>query len=317
MNHRVERQLAEWASDKPPFLVMLTLGAVTGAGIAQELLQLVSERHKFTTKFAKPEPPTWLPFYKGHRVWSDEICRLLGLVDGDGEPLTRMLDMMRLATRQAVADPDAFKAELQQMPPDELKATFMEGHEMWQSLAKGSIMEAAGSDDQWIDDAAVGVASQSQAFGFLLRVWFPCWILHKQHPSQLYRAARLGDDDAMESLLRLDKTLLLDPAIARQVFDSAYAKGRGRFRRFADAIKGQPRGKMTSAKIKKRTAALVAQWSEECGFPISVAEIRRVFDILAGHDGKLADNELPAAPESFAKAVQREKTWQPIRLDKS
>jgi hypothetical protein len=50
---------------------------------------------------------------------------------------------------------------------------------------------------------------------FFMRVWFPCVIAYGQWPTRLFASARRGNVDALYKLLRIDKSILADPFIAK------------------------------------------------------------------------------------------------------
>lgn len=52
---------------------------------------------------------------------------------------------------------------------------------------------------------------------FFMLVWVPCWVKYDMYATQLYRQARLGDQQSLERLLRLDKRVVANPAISKHV----------------------------------------------------------------------------------------------------
>ena len=65
---------------------------------------------------------------------------------------------------------------------------------------------------------------KSAAVRFLVCVEVPCWLEAGEYSTRLMRRARHGSVEALETLLKIDKTVLLDPMIQR--FYYRVAQGR-------------------------------------------------------------------------------------------
>lgn len=323
MNRDIQREIEKWAEGRPPFFVQFAVSLASNAADAAALVALVCDRHKVADVFERPgkDKDLWLSFYRKHRVWADGVCVATDCVDDDGRPLIHFLDDMRGALREARKDPDAFieefKAELEGENGEELTHIFNDTRDAMGEWVQDTIEEAAAEeDDADLDFDGFEEMVNEEAMQFMFRVWLPCALYHQIHPMLLYRKAKVGDLDALDALLRIDKMLLRDPAIMNHVVAAAYAKKRGPFVKLSNAIGGRPRGNMKAGKAKKRLAALVVQWSHQYGKPITAPDMQRLFDILAKHQGALIDSTLGPSPEAFGKGVQREKNWLPLPTDK-
>lgn len=312
------KKLEEWAEGKPAYLVLLAMQVMPMAAMLADFIAMLGERHQLHAVLPKPQPDLWRTFYRKHRTWQRGVCKSM---DIDSEALV-ILDELRRMGRRAKTDPDALREEIiesfTELGPEQTAELMQEARTASSAELEESYREAIEPEHlSEEEEEQVGRGMQTQEAGFLVRVWLPCWVLHKTTPWHLYRKAMRGSTDAIEILLRIDKTRLADPAIMRHVVDSAYGPVRGHYKRLTDAIAGQPRGKMTSGKLKRRLAAWIAQWSAEAGTPITAADLGRLYDILAARDGNLHDPEISPSPESFSKAVQREKNWPLADPDKN
>ena len=65
-----------------------------------------------------------------------------------------------------------------------------------------------------IDDEDVLPHMTSCAGQFLLQVWLPSWVLHREYPTRLFALASEGDVDALVALVELDKCAILAPELA-------------------------------------------------------------------------------------------------------
>lgn len=141
---------------------------------------------------------------------------------------------------------------------------------------------------------------------FLARVELPCQVLYREPPGLLMRRARLGDLDALDKLIRLDKTVLCDPVIAEHWAGLMEQKPTQR-QRWLTAIAGHPK-KVDEKFIRTSLAALLLQESIRQGCRMSSTEIREFFEMFVpGY--RLEDHEMPFG-EALTKALQRQRTWQ-------
>lgn len=147
---------------------------------------------------------------------------------------------------------------------------------------------------------------------FFLKVIFPCWIFYNDHHSILLRKARQGDTDSLQKILTLDKTLIGDRLINRQITTSISADPL-KFELITRAIQRKPKELNTLSRLKTSLAGLISVVSEELGHRFTAPQIKELFDAVAvdyGYD-ELIDSDLPDSPWTFSKAIQRERPfWQ-------
>jgi hypothetical protein len=141
---------------------------------------------------------------------------------------------------------------------------------------------------------------------FFIRVLIPCWITAKALPAQLLRKARQGDLEALDWLLRIDKSVIHDPKISEIIRTDSNNPRRARFNRIAKSFSSFiPQLKKSKIKLGL-LSFLSAAFSEFGG--IDAPELRKLFDEFANSrsDGKtLTDPDLPAGLEAFSKAIRR------------
>ncbi|WP_319471300.1 hypothetical protein [uncultured Pseudodesulfovibrio sp.] len=148
---------------------------------------------------------------------------------------------------------------------------------------------------------------------FSFRIFLPCWLQYFEHPTSLFRRARLGDLDALDKLLRIDKRVIADTRISRHIATHGINPQRPEFRRLVKAIEGAPR-KLSVTKVKTFLAAFLYGLSKHLGSPMTYPQIQDLFDQSAQERGLgLTDPDLEMAPHSFEKAVRRNLSFWGLR----
>lgn len=141
---------------------------------------------------------------------------------------------------------------------------------------------------------------------FFIKVFMPCFLMYKTYPIKLFRKARLGDIDALEKLVRLDDSIILDKRISK-IYHSSSTK-RSVKERLNNSLASGPKEKVDRKKVKMSLGGLISFYSEKLGKRINEREIRHCFDEIAKQKGNGdIDVDIPESPEAFAKAIQRER----------
>src|ERR1051326_3163536 len=154
------------------------------------------------------------------------------------------------------------------------------------------VREQDKDDDDPETDAEWAVLVAKPEMQFFLCVWLPCYIEYRVYSSRLFASARrdkgqirgpeqLRIADALDKLLRIDKSVLFEPRIAKHWHESARARHKGRFKKLAKAVAGRPAGSMTIEKTKRALAALVVELAKLCLVKITEPEVRELFDLVA------------------------------------
>ncbi|MFA9477746.1 hypothetical protein ACERK3_05495 [Phycisphaerales bacterium AB-hyl4] len=164
-------------------------------------------------------------------------------------------------------------------------------------------------DDYQEDSVDVGEALKLPEIQFFFRIWIVSWVEYQQSPHDLMKLARKGDLDALTKLLRLDKAVVADPAIANEIHRAARHGQTARFRKLADSIGSGPPGPMAPKQVKLRLVALISQFSKMMGEPLNEPQIRAIFDSVAlkhgKKSGKQRDSDLPLTSNALQTAIRR------------
>lgn len=318
VNDDANRRFTEWAKGKHPILALVAAQLATNASVATDMLRILAHGTKDLERL-RPLPPAarWLSFYRDH----DAVAR--GLVEAfypSTDPEISAYDFVyvlayfgRAVGRFTDEDRAQFKIYL----------TTEEGMELAKNLADmiNTFLRVGWYEVLTPDakptaecEASLEKAKDAGLLQFLLCVWIPSLVLANDYPSRLMRRARAGDMDALEHLLRLDKTVLQEPRIAEQLQDAWMTPRRARFRRLAAAIAGKPK-QLNSKAVKMRLAALASRFFQ-LEVAINSTELRDLFDIAMTMETggrQKVDTDLPESPEAIGKGVQRmRKLWSRI-----
>ncbi|BDQ37052.1 hypothetical protein SYK_14120 [Pseudodesulfovibrio nedwellii] len=140
---------------------------------------------------------------------------------------------------------------------------------------------------------------------FTFRIFLPCWLHYFETPTGLYRKARLGNLDALDKLLRIDKRVIGDTKISRHIAQYGANPASPEFKRLIKALEGAPR-KLSVTKVKTFLAAFLYGLSKHLGSPLTYPQVQDLFDQSAQKRGiGLTDPDLEMSPQSFEKAVRR------------
>ncbi len=111
---------------------------------------------------------------------------------------------------------------------------------------------------------------------FSFRIFLPCWLHYFEYPASLYRRARLGNLDALDKLLRIDKRVIADTKISRHIATHGINPQRPEFRQLVTAIEGSPR-KLSVTKVKNLPRS----------FPLWLIQTSRIADDLPANSRPL------------------------------
>jgi ASC-1-like (ASCH) protein len=151
-------------------------------------------------------------------------------------------------------------------------------------------------------------------------VLVPCFTIYNTYPIELLRNAQNGDNDALEKLIRLDKSIIFEPKISELIHQAQALKAQARIAMIKKALVSKPvKLNMNMKAIKCNLGGLISYLSDIFKQKITAADIRKLFDAIACDKG--IDNIDPdlsnMTPETFEKAIQRQRNfWNIILVDK-
>jgi hypothetical protein len=289
-------KIKEWAENKPKHIALFAQHSVILIETAFQLLYAIKKNAPFIQLLDEIPPYSkWLKYYRNHNLLKNYFDNTFLNTDKFFSLFFHYLDTFPEKPTSNRENPLDNKS---------LEEAYQAGLDVIELELKGNKPEHLPKQKK---------ALFHPEFIFLFKVFVPCVFLFREHPTTLYRRARLGDLDALDNLLRIDKAILCDPQISKHIYLASLQKNRTNFEKLAKAVEGSLSGKLDSRKTKFILAGFLSEFSEKLGHRLSALDIRALFDAVAADmsSGEVIDTDLPDSHEAFARAVDRErKFWQ-------
>ena len=312
------QKIAKWAENKNPIIAIIAQQCASGADACFDFFSSIKAGERYLGDRPLPPIKKWLSLYRSNRRLQDYFITRFRSLGGFYEILAESISALLFQRRYRLKiGTDAFikevRQEIENLSIDdrlELVEAFQKSfQEAYLISLDDTESHISGSVDEPLKQQVLSAIKEPEAL-FLAGVVFPCWILYQVHPAKLFRQARLGNINAMDKLLRIDKAVLHDPKIGEHFYKIANQKKRSQFDRLTQAIQKGPEGKITLQKIKMLIAGFISKASQALGRRLSAPEIRSLFDAIAQDAGRGdIDTDIPDSPEAFAKAIRRERSF--------
>lgn len=313
-------EFAKWREGKPLILTGLAETIVSSADLLFEAMQALRSVKGLPRLSPPPSVPEWMKLYRQHHRLANMIGREYGFGESPDAPTaSEFFAAMRKMSRLAKTDPDALKRVLETAlaaDPEGVSKVIHDVREVLQQ-AHNADMKASATGTEEHDDDYMTWWTSTPEVQFFLRVWFPCYMEYRCYPVELLWDARgtegkTYEDDALEDLLRLDKSVIFEPRIAEKLHRAYHSDGRKGYRRIMKALSGRLRGEVTRRKVKSALGGLISDFARAMKVTVTETEIRDLFDAYARSQGqgKLIDPDLPRGKWTLSKAIQRQrKRW--------
>ncbi len=316
------RYFEQWAKDKSPIIRNASHLVATSSEDFLEFLKTVKAGDPLEENIKLPPIQDWLNLYRNHKKVYHGVTRFFRQLNDETSAVIDLYEEMLSGLNI-----------LKQVTPSELndmlnEPTLEDQKELFDTakirlekvnhlLTKDSISNRDEIRKLSKDEKRRFKKSRSRPeIIFFLRVWVPCFLIYGEYPPYLLRKARQGDDDALEKLLRLDKSLIYDHKIQAIFHLETVAKKRARMTLITKALQNTPKAKLDIQKVKYLFAGLLSLISLVLNQRLSAIEIHRLFDAVARDTTEESiDPDLIVSPETFEKAIQRARSfWQTIPL---
>lgn len=316
------KHFRKWAEDKNPFMAAIALQITDFSEDCYDIFESIRKEKRIEGEIPLPSLKRWLKLYNNPKKIIRVLLKVIGSTDESSKRVTDSIrELMNDAEEiQTVKDINEIFAK---MTPAERKYVIDNGHEIGVAFLESTIQGIADlrKEPTKNRNMAVSDIARMPEIIFVMRVMAPCFNLYGIYPVDLLKMAQNGDDDALEKLLRLDKSAIFDPRIAEIVHQAQAEKKRERIYRIKKAFNSSSLVRKTDMKsIKCNLAGMISFYSLETNQKIQAIEILRLYDALARDKGiDMIDPDLAdMSPESFEKAIQRaRKFWGKIfKVDK-
>ena len=299
-----------YGDGKPLIFVVFATQIAASADDLCELVQAFTSKKKLPEKV--PPPPSvkrWIAMYRRHnRMWNalipfDDVPGVGEATAQDASRGWRQLIAMPQDERKATLSEAASEDEIHEMLKLLLGVEFPPPQGVVTSLVRYFESEVKDGQDQ------IGEMIDSLEMQFFFRVWIPCWILYRAYPPSLMSKARSGDMDALDDLIRLDKSAVNDPRVAEHWHRIMLGGQTGAKTRLLRAMNGQPRGSVSPQKMRSFLSGMISQLAVSLMCPVTEPEIRELFNRIAFARGDKTDYQLTPSTQGLVKAIQRNRNW--------
>ena len=289
-------RIKEWAENKPKHIALFAQHSVILIETAFKLLYEIKKNAPFIQLLEdKPTYNKWLNYYRNHNLLKDYFDNTFLNTDKFFSLFFNYLDTFPEKPTSNT------KSHLDNKS---LEEAYQAGLDVIELELKGNKPEYSPKQQK---------ALFQPEFIFLFKVFVPCVFLFREHPTTLYRRARLGNLGALDNLIRIDKAILCDPRISRHIYLASLEKDRTNLERLAKAVEGSLKDKLDLQKTKYILAGFLSVFSEKLGHKLSASDIRALFDAVAADmsSSEIIFTNLSNSPEAFAHSVNRErKFWE-------
>lgn len=147
---------------------------------------------------------------------------------------------------------------------------------------------------------------------FFMRVITPCLLLYGQFPSIILRKARLGDENSIKKLARIDHSIIHDLRISQYILDLAFRNPTRHKLLIKSLTQDHPRPEIEE--IKMSFAALISHFNNIFSDALNkkrmnYTQIRQLFVENAKLHDLEDDIDLPPGDDAFSRRIRRNKTW--------
>lgn len=316
MNHHIDMEPNDAfallrGKGQPWLFVVQAVQIAASTDILSDLIRHTAFGADLPNPLPPPPPlPVWLSMYRSHR----RMQNVLAIADciTDEPSATEILDALREVSR---IPKEEVATEIAQCSEEDLRnfLSLFAGVPFPPEEATIRVMlEELDAESQCSDadeESLIDTTLESPEGQYFLRVWWPCWFLYREYPPRLLRAARQGDIDALDRLLRLDKFIVGDPRIAKRLGEYFSTGTPGQRKQLTAALDGKPKKRLTDKAIRSGLGALITQLAFMFKTSVTAPQIEELFNRIERiRSGRLTDPAVPTG-ENWAKALQRSRDW--------
>lgn len=308
----------EWSEGKSPLLKLASFVFASGTDGFQWFFQDLQFVKEIGRDVSLPPVDEWLKFYRSHRRIHAGVMNAFRQINEDiakkidfSEQFMSAIRHLRYITKDEHRE---IAEELTTTERNKTESQFREIQELIENDFNIGNVETKEEAEAKEKERLLALFQKPEVIYFA-KVWAPCLFLYGDYPSRLLRKARQGDDDALEKLLRLDKTVIADKKILELFHQGKVAKKQATHNLITKSLNKKPRVKLTRRKIKYEFAGLISAISISLGERINAQDIKGLFDAISKDAGKGgdADFEDQNEPEALTKAINRARPkWKTI-----
>lgn len=300
------RHINDWCKDKP---LPVQLAAKTYIPQIGGLVRVINEMRKgaICNSLPKPDADLWRNMYRRKKMLN-AFQLVLDSLQVELPINQTINDARNESLRLTQGQSNIEQINLQEKGLDALitgSPVMLNVFALFQGFINQSLIERMPSASKQSDMELT--PELSCILQFFCKVLIPCGFIYGEQPSRLLYRARNGNLDALDALLRLDKTIISEPRIAGHWNAIMMSVNRPLIKRMQAAFIGDIRPALSPKKVKMISAAYVMIAAEMCNYRLVTEELVDLFNAIArDFEGKPADYEIPDNEQAVYKAVKRE-----------
>lgn len=306
----------KWSEGRNPFLAAMYFLIASFATEAYEMIRFQKNGKRLEGDISLPKVQIWIDLYKSPKRVGKVILSTLS----DSNKESAKDNYLRTLNEAAVymqKHPEKVKAAWEKMSTEEKKDAYEESMKACEELNKCIINDYLSKPNKQEKEHFRRNFIKPE-FLFFLRVQAPCFMIYGTYPHILLNKAQNGDDDALEKLIRLDKSIIFESKISEIIHQAQVLKAQARMTMIKKSLISHPKTKANMKKIKCLLGGLISYYSVKLKQKVTAAEIRDLFDAISLDINDDIDKDLGnMVGEVFEKAVQRSRAfWSIILPDK-
>jgi hypothetical protein len=313
------KHFRKWAEGKNPFLAATALTCVGFSRVCCEISESVQTGKRIEGDIPLPSLKTWLRLYNNPKRISKSLLNALGSINDDTSKEMDFLKLLSEGSRQLQkTTSERLNLEWEKISPNDRKKMVERVYRQRDEYLECCINDFVNEPTKKEGIEFTKNMPKPELI-FFTRVLLPCFSLYGIYPIDLLRQAQNGDDNALDKIIRLDKSIIFDPKISEIIHQAQALKAQAKMSMIKEAFISSPKVTMKMRAIKCHFGGLVSYLSMAAKQKITAAEIKNLFKAIAldmneGEDDKDIGN---IEYNPFVKAIQRSRNfWHLFLVDK-
>jgi hypothetical protein len=300
------KHFRKWAEDKNPSLAAIALTIAGLSKVCFEISESVQKGKRIEGDIPLPSLKTWLKLYHKPKRIRRALLNALGNINDDTAKKVDALKLLLEGARQMQNSGEKYIAELKKIPPDEIQKMLEDGKRKLEEDLELVINDFVSEPTEKEGKEFINNMPKSELI-FFIRVLVPCFSLYGIYPVDLLRQAQSGDDEALEKIIRLDKSSIFEPKISGIIHQAQAMKEQARMTMIKKAFVSKPKATMNMKTIKCHLGGLISYLSELLRQKLIPSDIKKLYNAIAQdlridmHDQDLHNMTVP----TFAKRINR------------
>jgi hypothetical protein len=300
------KNFRKWAEGKNPFLAGVALKIAGFSETCFKMSELLREEKRIEGYIPLPLLKKWLKPYRNPKRIGKALFNAMESVNDDNAKEAKILQILNEGASQLQNNVDKVKNGLIKLTQDEWKLIEENSTKMMEEFKELAIHNFV-SEFIEKDNEQFKKNLATPEMIFFIRVIAPCFSIYYMYPHELLRQAQKGDDDALEKIIRLDKSIIFEPKISEIIHQAQALKEQARMNMIKTAFTSPPSAPLKMRTIKDHLGGLILYLSEAIKQKMTTDDIVSLYDAIAEDMGIAeGDRDLEKVEtDAFDRAIRR------------